>query len=73
MARGFLKLRIDRCKGCEICISICPKKILALDSVEINNNGYHPVSVINEEECIACANCAIMCPDGAIDVYKETV
>ena len=23
-----------------------------------------------EEECIACGSCGIMCPDGAINIYR---
>lgn len=71
MAKGKLKFRADRCKGCELCVSVCPKGILALDVENVNRKGYHPVTVTNEEECIACASCAMMCPDGIINVYSE--
>ena len=40
--RGKLVLRTDRCKGCELCVSACPMKILQLDSVAVNRKGYHP-------------------------------
>ncbi len=69
MAKGKLVFRSDRCKGCELCVSVCPKKILALDEENVNKKGYHPVTCINEDECIACASCARMCPDGIINVY----
>lgn len=71
MAKGKLKFRADRCKGCELCVSVCPKGILALDVENVNRKGYHPVTVTNEEECIACASCAMMCLDGIINVYSE--
>ena len=71
MAKGKLKFRADRCKGCELYVSVCPKSILALDVENVNRKGYHPVTVTNEEECIACASCAMMCPDGIINVYSE--
>lgn len=71
MAKGKLKFRADRCKGCELCVSVCPKGILALDVENVNRKGYHSVTVTNEEECIACASCAMMCPDGIINVYSE--
>ena len=70
MAKGKLVFRSDRCKGCELCVSVCPKKILALDEEHVNRKGYHPVTVTNEDECIACASCALMCPDGIINVYR---
>jgi len=71
MAKGKIIIRADRCKGCELCISVCPKKILKIDEVHINTRGYHPACMMNQEICIACASCAVMCPDGCINVYAE--
>ena len=31
----------DRCKGCGLCIALCPKHILALDT-SANVKGYRP-------------------------------
>ena len=53
MAKAKVVIRKDRCKGCELCISVCPKHILAIDDTEVNINGYHAVNIIAEEECIA--------------------
>lgn len=69
MVRGTVKIDNNKCKGCELCISVCPVKILAIDEVSINLKGYHPVTMIDESKCIGCGNCAIMCPDGALSVY----
>lgn len=71
LAKGKLVIRADRCKGCELCVSVCPKKILKLDEVNVNKKGYHPVSMTNEEECIGCGSCGLICPDGIINVYAE--
>ena len=71
LAKGKLIIRADRCKGCELCVSVCPKNILALEEDKVNKKGYHNVYVKNPDECIACASCALMCPDGIINVYKE--
>ena len=71
MAKGRLVFRSDRCKGCELCVSVCPKKILKPDEMNVNAKGYHPVTVTDENECIGCASCAVMCPDGIINVYAE--
>jgi len=45
--------------------------ILKLDEVAVNRKGYHPISVIDADKCIGCASCAMMCPDGIINVYVE--
>ena len=71
MAKGQVKFDEERCKGCELCVSVCPTKILGLHEVNINLKGYHPVCVIDEDKCIGCANCALICPDGAISVYMK--
>jgi 2-oxoglutarate ferredoxin oxidoreductase subunit delta len=33
--------------------------------------GYHPVS-LSDEGCTGCAICAIVCPEAALTVYRET-
>jgi len=65
-----LELRIDRCKGCELCAAACPKDILAIDEATVNQGGYHPIGVTDQDACIGCASCAVMCPDGVINVYE---
>ncbi len=69
--KGRVEFTVDRCKGCEICSSVCPRSILCIDEDNTNNKGYHPMKCFKEEDCIGCGNCATMCPDGAIAVYRE--
>ncbi len=65
-----LKFSEDLCKGCGLCVSACPKKILELDTSRVNSKGYNPVICSNEDACISCAFCATMCPDLVISVDK---
>lgn len=60
----------NRCKGCELCVSVCPKQILALDSVT-NVKGYRPATCTDESSCIGCASCAKICPDSIITIKKD--
>lgn len=71
MAKGRVTINVERCKGCGLCVSVCPKKILSLDKNTINSKGYNPSSCINPDECIGCANCALICPDSVITVERE--
>jgi len=71
MSKYLVEFKRNRCKGCEMCIFVCPKKILCLDKAETNQKGYHPACITNVESCIGCANCALMCPDGVISIYKD--
>ncbi len=61
----------EMCKGCGLCVSACPKKILRISTKVINGKGHHPAEVANPEACIACGFCATMCPDCVITVEKE--
>ena len=60
----------DRCKGCGLCVSVCPKKVLALDTGKLNRKVYNPAAPVHPEDCIGCAMCAMMCPDCVITVEK---
>ncbi len=71
MATGRVTFRQDRCKGCGLCVSVCPKKIIFLDENITNRKGYHPATVEEMDKCIGCANCARMCPDSIIAVERE--
>lgn len=62
--------REDRCKGCGLCISVCPKKILYLEPEKINDKGFHPAAISDQDKCIACTFCATMCPDCVITIEK---
>jgi 2-oxoglutarate ferredoxin oxidoreductase subunit delta len=57
----------ERCKGCGLCVSNCPQRVLEL-SKEINLKGYFFSSAVNQPRCIGCRVCGIVCPDVAIEV-----
>ncbi len=59
----------DRCKGCGLCVSICPKKVLEI-SERVNKKGYFPAYQARPEDCIICAMCCTMCPDVAITITE---
>lgn len=65
-----VSFRQDRCKGCGLCVSVCPKKIVSLDMETLNDKGYHPAAVSDMSQCIACTFCATICPDCVITIEK---
>lgn len=67
MAR--IELNAERCKGCELCTTVCPGQVLSPGS-SINSKGYHPVSILKPESCTGCASCALVCPDLALAVWR---
>ncbi len=60
----------DTCKGCGLCVGVCPKHILCIAKDKINEKGHCPAAVTELSACIGCAFCAIVCPDSAITVEK---
>ncbi len=58
-----LTFREERCKGCGLCVTACPKSLLRLSNTRLNQKGYTPVELTDPEKCIGCAFCATMCPD----------
>lgn len=51
------------CKGCEICVQVCPKDVLAMSDRQ-------KALVVKVEDCTGCLSCEIYCPDFAIDVEE---
>ncbi len=60
----------DLCKGCGLCVNVCPKKVLEI-AKKVNTKGYFPAFQARPEDCIVCAICCTMCPDVAITITEE--
>jgi len=58
-----MKINKDRCKGCGLCLLVCPVNAIELDS---RNHKWDKVANINNNKCIGCKNCYLVCPDLAI-------
>jgi 2-oxoglutarate ferredoxin oxidoreductase subunit delta len=64
-----LSIARDRCKGCSLCVEVCPKHVLALDESVVNRLGYHPVRLLDAGACTSCVLCARVCPDSVFTVF----
>lgn len=65
MAKGYVTITVERCKGCGFCVEFCPTDVLQLSSA-FNAKGYHPPHVVKAEKCSGCDLCGMYCPDFAI-------
>jgi|LSQX01.2.fsa_nt_gb 2-oxoglutarate ferredoxin oxidoreductase subunit delta len=61
---------IERCKGCELCSSVCPQKIITIDWDIINAKGFNAVKVTDQTKCTGCCSCVKICPDIAIEIER---
>jgi len=58
------------CKGCLICVDVCPKKALK-PAEKINAKGYILPEEDDMSRCTGCGLCEVMCPDFAIAIETE--
>ena len=65
------KISIDKekCKGCFLCVSFCPKGAVVPEE-KLNRKGIKPAGFKKGAACLACAMCAVICPDCCITVYR---
>ncbi len=63
-----MKVEFDVCKGCGLCVTACPKKIVQIQHEKLNKKGYNTAVCIDDDQCVGCALCAMMCPDCAITI-----
>lgn len=70
MPFSWVGIKEDWCKACGLCLEACKPKVLRF-SEKINAHGYHPVELIEAEKCSGCKACALVCPEAAIEVYRE--
>lgn len=66
----MLNINTSLCKGCSYCVKYCPKEILEL-TAERNKHGHFFPRITDAKKCILCGMCAIICPEGAIEIIKE--
>lgn len=69
--KGRVAIEVQRCKGCELCTTECKEHALSLSDT-INIKGYRYI-VANNDLCTGCVNCALVCPDAVITVYRTNV
>jgi 2-oxoglutarate ferredoxin oxidoreductase subunit delta len=64
MSASPVRLDLELCKACGICIELCPDAVFDRDRL-----GY-PV-LARPEECSRCLLCELHCPDFAIEVQRR--
>jgi 2-oxoglutarate ferredoxin oxidoreductase subunit delta len=65
--RGTVVIDVEKCKGCELCITACPPSVLVM-STEVNETGYRYPQLLSG--CTGCTACQMVCPDFVFTVYR---
>nr|WP_044035672.1 4Fe-4S binding protein [Candidatus Arthromitus sp. SFB-rat-Yit] len=66
--------REDRCKGCKLCETSCPKGIISMsDNTNIIGYNFANITADNQKKCIGCGFCFRMCPDSVITIINDGV
>ena len=64
---GTVKILVDACKGCELCIPVCPPGVLVMSTAR-NAIGFRYPEL--RDGCTGCELCAEICPDYCFEVYR---
>ena len=67
LTRGTVTIDTRVCKGCELCITACPPRVLVM-SEEVNELGYRYPRLL--PGCTACKACLQICPDFVFEIWK---
>lgn len=55
-----LKFYIEKCKGCQMCVNVCPHGVFAMD--------LDKATIKDRDACMECGACEKNCPFNAIEV-----
>lgn len=55
-----LKLNAELCKGCKMCITVCPHAVFEMVDKKAR--------IVDVDDCMECGACALNCQYGAITV-----
>lgn len=65
-----IEIDSSRCKECGYCVKTCKKGVISIEE-KVNEKGYHYAVPSSQENCVGCSMCAIMCPEAAIEIWRE--
>ncbi len=70
MMAGKIAIDPERCKGCGLCVKVCPRARIRMAKTS-NRNGFFPAEA-DPKDCTGCAQCAVVCPEAAVKVYRKS-
>jgi len=67
---NHIEIDNNYCKGCQLCIAVCPQGVLEVSPLR-NSKGYLMPRAARGEDCTGCMQCEMTCPDLAITVISD--
>jgi Pyruvate/2-oxoacid:ferredoxin oxidoreductase delta subunit len=65
-----IEIRTDECKGCGLCVHVCPVDYLVLQEA-LNSLGYTAAQYLGKG-CTGCSICFYVCPEpGVLTVFRQ--
>ncbi|VAW17823.1 Indolepyruvate oxidoreductase subunit IorB / 2-oxoglutarate/2-oxoacid ferredoxin oxidoreductase, delta subunit, ferredoxin-like 4Fe-4S binding protein [hydrothermal vent metagenome] len=64
--RNEVEITAEWCKGCDICVKMCPERCLILNDEQI-------VELTAPDICTGCRLCEWLCPDFAIRIHRHAI
>lgn len=61
--QGHIALDMAQCRGCGLCVRICPAAAIEMTS---SQSSEELVLVVYHDRCAVCGLCEVVCPTGAI-------
>ena len=74
MVKVIVEVDQEKCKGCEVCVVVCPQGCIKLNRAVFNTRGFHPAEFIYQGKkggCTACGLCYMVCSDYAVTTIKK--
>ena len=68
LTRGTVVIDEEACKGCDLCITACPPRVLVMTTTEVNRMGFRFPRLL--PGCTGCMACLQVCPDFVFEVWK---
>ncbi len=66
-----IKILVEQCDGCELCVEFCPTEVLTIDLESFNHRMLNYVSVKDIDACTGCKMCERICPSVSIYVIEK--